>query len=122
MRAVGQKDTKPEMIVRRLVYGMGYRYRLHVRDLPGTPDLVFRSRRKAIFVHGCFWHRHKSCLRASEPQSNSDFWRPKLERNVARDKEQLRVLKKSGWRALVVWECESKNERSLALRLRRFLG
>jgi len=122
MRAVRAKDTRPELIVRRLAHGMGYRYRLHDRRLPGTPDLVFPSRRSVIFVHGCFWHRHEGCLRASEPRSNVGFWRPKLARNAARDKEQLRALGKRGWQALVIWECETNNARDLASRLRRFLG
>lgn len=122
MRAVHGKDTAPEIVVRRIVHGMGYRYRLHGRDLPGKPDLVFRSRQKAVFVHGCFWHRHKGCPRASEPKSNINFWRAKLDRNAARDAEQLRALKKIGWRVLVVWQCELKNERRLAAKLRSFLG
>jgi len=122
MRAVRAKDTKPELIVRRLAHGMGYRYRLHDRSLPGTPDLVFRSRRSVILVHGCFWHRHKGCARASEPRSNVAFWRPKLARNAARDKKQLRTLRKDGWRTLVIWECETKDGRDLISRLRRFLG
>lgn len=122
MRAVRAKDTKPELIVRRLAYGMGYRYRLHDRSLPGTPDLVFRSRRSVIFVHGCFWHRHKGCTRASEPRSKVGFWRPKLAGNAARDKKQIRALEKRGWRTLVIWECETKDGRPLVSRLRRFLG
>jgi len=122
MRAIRGKDTAPEMVVRRMVHGMGYRYRLHGRDLPGSPDLVFRSRRKAIFVHGCFWHQHKGCPRASEPKSNIEFWRAKLDRNAARDAEQLKSLRKIGWRALVVWQCELKNDRRLAAKLRSFLG
>ena len=121
MRAVRAKDTKPELTVRRLTHGMGYRYRLHDRSLPGTPDLVFRSRRSVIFVHGCFWHRHTGCDRATEPQSNVEFWRPKLLQNAARDKRQLRALRKGGWRTLVIWECETKDRRSLSSRLRRFL-
>jgi DNA mismatch endonuclease, patch repair protein len=121
MRAVRAKNTKPELIVRRLVHGMGYRYRLHDRDLPGTPDLVFRSRRKVIFVHGCFWHQHKGCARASEPRSNVRFWRPKLARNAKRDAEQLRRLTTAGWTVLVIWECETKDGRDLVSRLRRFV-
>jgi len=122
MRAIQGKDTAPEMFVRRMVHGMGYRYRLHGLDLPGSPDLVFRSRRKVIFVHGCFWHQHKGCSRANEPKSNIDFWRAKLDRNAARDAEQLKFLRKIGWRVLVVWQCELKNERRLAAKLRSFLG
>jgi len=122
MSAVRGKDTKSEMIVRRLVHGMGYRYRLHCKELPGSPDLVFRSRRKAIFVHGCFWHQHKGCRRAGKPQSNAGFWTVKLDGNAARDAEQLKALKKKGWRVLVIWECEIKNNDELRTRLRRFLG
>ncbi len=122
MRAVQGKDTVPEMVVRRIIHRMGYRYRLHSPDLPGKPDLVFSSRRKAIFVHGCFWHRHKGCPRAGEPKSNIDFWRVKLDRNATRDAEQLKSLRKIGWRSLVVWQCELKNERRLAAKLRSFLG
>lgn len=122
MRAVHSRDTGPEIRVRRIAHGLGYRFRLHRRELPGKPDLAFLGQRKAIFVHGCFWHQHKGCKRATVPQSNTGFWLPKLERNAARDAKQLAALKESGWRALVVWECELKNERRLRSRLRRFLG
>lgn len=122
MRAVRGKNTKSEMIVRRLVHSMGYRYRLHCRELPGRPDLVFRSRRKVIFVHGCFWHQHEGCSRAGRPQSNVGFWILKLDGNAARDAEQLKALRKNGWRVLIVWECETKDEGRLISRLRRFLG
>ena len=107
MAAVRSKDTQPEMLVRRLVHGMGYRYRLHRSDLPGKPDLVLSSRQKIIFVHGCFWHRH-TCKRAHPPKSNTSYWEPKLERNRARDAEQLKVLQSMGWKCMVVWECELK--------------
>lgn len=121
MRAVRGKDTGPEMIVRRLVHGMGYRYRLHGRDLPGKPDLVFRLRRRTVFVHGCFWHGH-DCARAARPQANAEFWQAKLDRNVERDAAQLQALDAAGWTALVVWECETKDAPRLASRLRDFLG
>lgn len=121
MARVGSRDTRPEMLVRRLVHGMGYRYRLHASDLPGKPDLVFRSRRKVIFVHGCFWHGHTGCRRASRPQSNADFWRKKLERNVARDAEQVNALARSGWEVLVVWECTIRDQKQLADKIQRFL-
>jgi DNA mismatch endonuclease (patch repair protein) len=107
--------------VRQIAYALGYRFRLHFRKLPGTPDLAFPGRRKAVFVHGCFWHRHKGCRRASIPKSNRAFWRAKLARNASRDAEELAAIRKQGWRALVVWECEVKNEPRLAARLRRFL-
>lgn len=121
MRAVRPKDTKPELIVRRLAHRMGYRFRLHRADLPGKPDLAFPGRRAVIFCHGCFWHQHPGCKRAITPQSNVAFWQPKLARNVARDAAQIVALKAVGWRTLVVWECELKNERRLTSRLRHFL-
>lgn len=96
MSRVRSKDMKPEMAVRRLTHGMGYRYRLHRRDLPGTPDLVFPSRRKVVFVHGCFWHSHPGCRRAMLPKSNRDFWQAKLQRNAERDAEQLQRLADQG--------------------------
>src|SRR5271157_5540149 len=121
MRAVRSRNTQPEVRVRQIAYALGYRFRLHFRKLPGTPDLAFPGRRKAVFVHGCFWHRHKGCRRASIPKSNRAFWRAKLARNASRDAEELAAIRKQGWRALVVWECEVKNEPRLAARLRRFL-
>ncbi|MEM7730596.1 MAG: DNA mismatch endonuclease Vsr [Pseudomonadota bacterium] len=123
MSRVRSKDTKPEMRVRRLVHGMGYRYRLHRRDLPGKPDLVFPGRRKVIFVHGCFWHRHPSpaCKLARLPKSRLDFWIPKFEANTARDARNLKKISDMGWAFLVVWECETKNIETLRERLRAFL-
>ncbi|MGD0124240.1 MAG: very short patch repair endonuclease [Terriglobia bacterium] len=121
MRAVRSRNTQPEVRVRQIAHALGYRFRLHFRKLPGKPDLAFPGRRKAIFVHGCFWHRHKGCRRASMPKSNRAFWRAKLARNASRDSEELAAIRKQGWRALVVWECEVKNEPRLAARLRRFL-
>ncbi|MBR8048670.1 MULTISPECIES: very short patch repair endonuclease [Burkholderia] len=120
MRRVRRADTAPEMVVRRLVYGMGYRYRLHARDLPGRPDMVFRGRRAVIFVHGCFWHGH-SCLRGRPPASNVDFWAAKLKRNAERDQRVISELRKSGWRVLVIWECELKAGDDLQRTIRRFL-
>jgi DNA mismatch endonuclease (patch repair protein) len=122
MRAVRGRDTKPELIVRRLAHRMGYRFRLHRVDLPGKPDLTFPGRRAVIFCHGCFWHQHLDCKRATIPQSNVEFWRPKLTRNVARDIAQIAALETLGWRTLVIWECELKDERRLMSRLGRFLG
>ncbi len=122
MSRIRSKDMKPEMAVRRLTHGMGYRYRLHRRDLPGKPDLVFPSRRKVVFVHGCFWHRHPGCGRARLPKSNRDFWLAKFQRNVERDAEQLQRLADQGWSVLVVWECEVQDESATAARLRDFLG
>lgn len=124
MRAIRNKDTIPEMVVRQMVHGMGYRYRLHVKTLPGKPDLVFPSRRKVVFVHGCFWHQHpaKSCADARPPRSNLDYWRPKLARNKARDAEHLKALEADGWRTLVVWDCVTSRPQKLTAQLRRFLG
>jgi DNA mismatch endonuclease (patch repair protein) len=122
MSRVRSKDTKPELLVRSLVHRMGFRYRLHDRRLPGNPDLVFQSRGKIIFVHGCFWHRHgERCEFTRWPKSKLDFWRPKLEQNQRRDKIVRKELRKQGWRVLVVWECQLKKSERLAERLRMFL-
>ncbi|POR45555.1 very short patch repair endonuclease [Bosea psychrotolerans] len=123
MRAVRSKDTTPEMIVRRLVHGMGYRYRLHRKELPGNPDLVFPGRRKIVFVNGCFWHGH-GCLRgARQPKANADYWRAKIGRNVKRDCGNLQALESAGWQVLTVWECETPKTRRDALeeKLQSFL-
>jgi DNA mismatch endonuclease, patch repair protein len=122
MRTIRKKDTKPELAVRRLAHAMGYRYRLHRRDLPGTPDLVFPGRRKVIFVHGCFWHRHDCPLGSKKPSANPEYWHPKLARNTERDRESQRLLTASGWQHLVVWECEIGDTVALAARIRDFLG
>jgi len=108
------------MIVRRALHAMGYRYRLHCKDLPGKPDIVFRGRKKAIFVHGCFWHRH-GCPKGQLPKSRLDYWRPKLEANVARDRAKIEELKEGGWRVLVVWQCETRDTDTLATRLVEFV-
>ncbi len=120
MSRIRNADTKPEMAVRRLVYGMGYRYRLHARDLPGKPDLVFRGRKKVIFVHGCFWHQH-GCRQYRQPRSNRSFWEPKLARNKAHDAEVRRELHMIGWREMVIWECQIRRESMLRNRIKRFL-
>lgn len=122
MRAVGPRNTKPEMLVRRLAHRMGYRFRLHRSDLPGKPDLTFPKRRAVVFVHGCFWHGHDCKRGAPKPQNNAEFWATKLARNVERDRCQLAMLEQAGWRSLVIWECELKPEPSLEERLREFLG
>ena len=112
------------MLVRNLAHRLGYRFRLHRQDLPGRPDLVFPSRRKIIFVHGCFWHQHKSkeCKISRRPKSNLDYWIPKLEGNVKRDIEKKKKLEDLGWDVLIVWECITKNEKRLELYLKDFLG
>ncbi len=105
MRAVKSQDTKPEMAVRRLIYRLGYRYRLHRADLPGKPDLVFPARRKIIFVHGCWWHGHDCKRGAREPKTNTAYWRAKIGRNVTRDRANLSALNALGWQVAVIWEC-----------------
>ena len=124
MRAIRSKGMKPEMTVRRLVHCMGYRYRLHRHDLPGRPDMVFPGRRKVILVNGCFWHQHDepACKIAHTPRSNSDYWKPKLERNRRRDRENVARLCDLGWDVLVAWECELKNLDALTTRIEAFLG
>lgn len=120
MSRIRNADTKPEMIVRRLVYGIGYRYRLHVRDLPGNPDLVFRPRKMVIFVHGCFWHQH-GCRQYRQPRTKRAFWDPKLARNKARDMEVRKHLRRLGWKTLTVWECQLRRVPQLTDRIKRFL-
>nr|WP_040069359.1 very short patch repair endonuclease [Pseudomonas batumici] len=122
MSLVKGKNTRPEMVVRRLVYGAGFRYRLHGAKLPGKPDLVFAGKKKVIFVHGCFWHRHKNCALARIPKSNQEFWRAKLEGNQVRDESNLQKLSEAGWDALVIWECELRNLDALEQRIRLFLA
>ncbi|MEL6467874.1 MAG: DNA mismatch endonuclease Vsr [Pseudomonadota bacterium] len=124
MSLVRARDTKPEMRVRRLTHALGYRYRLHRRDLPGKPDLVFGPRRKVIFVHGCFWHRHPDpdCKLARLPKSRQDFWLPKLEGNRERDERNNAMLTEMGWDVLEVWECETADADALAKKIKGFLG
>jgi DNA mismatch endonuclease, patch repair protein len=122
MGRIRSKDTKPELQVRRLLHGMGYRYRLHRRDLPGAPDLVFGARRKVIFVHGCFWHAHQSCSIANRPKSRQEFWDDKFARNRERDATHVEALKARGWDVRTVWECELKDRDKLTSRLLSFLG
>jgi DNA mismatch endonuclease, patch repair protein len=120
MALVRSTDTKPEWRVRRLVHGMGYRYRLHRRDLPGVPDLVFISRHKVIFVHGCFWHGHL-CQLGRLPKSKTEYWIQKIEGNRRRDARNFRRLRKLSWKCLVLWECQLRNLESIETRVRRFL-
>lgn len=121
MRQIRDRGMKPEMAVRRMVHAMGYRYRLHRRDLPGKPDLVFGPRRAVIFVHGCFWHQH-DCREGHRPKSNSSYWDAKLQRNVERDAMHVAALRELDWRVLVVWECEVPGNESLSKRIETFLG
>lgn len=120
MRRVRSVDTTPELAVRRIVHRLGFRYRLHTKDLPGKPDMVFRRLRKVIFVNGCYWHQH-SCEAAKRPTSNRGYWNLKLDRNLERDKKNRRILKSRGWDILTVWECETRNCERLERALSRFL-
>ena len=121
MRRIRSKNMRPELAVRSLVHRMGYRFRLHRKELPGKPDLVFVSLRKVIFVHGCFWHSHEECKSAHVPKSNLSYWRPKLMRNRMRDARNIDALRAAGWKPMVIWECELKKESVLGSRIRRFL-
>lgn len=122
MAKIRSKDTVPELMVRKITFGMGYRYRLHARDLPGRPDIVFLSRKKVIFVHGCFWHGHEGCKVANRPKSHAEYWDAKFARNKARDVRNEAELRARGWDILIVWECEIKNKAILAKRIQDFLG
>jgi DNA mismatch endonuclease, patch repair protein len=121
MGRVRNKDTRPELRLRRLVFSLGYRYRLHYSRLPGRPDLVFPGKRKVIFVHGCFWHRHEGCPLCRLPKSRLDFWKPKLEGNKQRDVKNQEKLREMGWGFLVVWECELRDTEALKTRVKNFL-
>ena len=121
MARIRGKDTKPELAVRRALHAHGYRYRIHVRGLPGRPDVVFSKRRSAVFVHGCFWHRH-GCKRTSTPKSRQDYWLAKFAANVERDKRNEQRLVADGWRVFVAWECEVEQDDTLIERLVEFLG
>ncbi len=121
MRRIRSKGSAPELAVRKAAFAMGYRFRLHRRDLPGKPDLVFPGRRKVVFVHGCFWHQHEECREGRPPGSNRAYWIPKLERNQQRDCEAQDALRHLGWAILIVWECQTVDLDRLSARLRRFL-
>lgn len=121
MSMVRSRNTKPEMIVRRLLHGMGYRYALHAKRLPGKPDIVLTRHHKVAFVHGCYWHGHEGCRRSARPSSNLSFWKEKLDRNKARDADRQRDLVVLGWKVLTVWECETRDINELRHRLKQFL-
>ncbi|TRW93312.1 very short patch repair endonuclease [Candidatus Methylobacter oryzae] len=121
MASISGKNTKPELIVRKLLYSLGYRYRLHYANLPGKPDLVFPGKRKVIFIHGCFWHRHDCRKGKSMPSKNFEFWQKKLADNASRDNRNIRELKKLGWEVLVIWECEIKDIEMLTINLHSYL-
>jgi len=122
MSRIRSKDTKPEMLVRSAAHALGYRYRLHRKDLPGKPDLTFPSRRAIVFVNGCFWHRHECDSGRRTPKTNAEFWRTKFERNVERDGRNVAELKAMGWRVMTVWECDLEDPEALDRRLIEFLG
>lgn len=121
MRAVRSQDTAPEMVVRRLAHGLGYRYRLHQRNLPGKPDLVFPGRSKVILVHGCFWHQHDCPRGARVPKTNRDYWLAKLQKNKSRDRNIQDQLQNLGWQVMVIWECQLGDRGALTERIRAFL-
>lgn len=122
MQAVKSKDTSVEMQVRKMLHAAGYRYRLHGRDLPGCPDLVFGGRKKALFIHGCFWHGHPCARGKRVPKTNTAYWTAKISRNCTRDNAAKEELKQLGWKVCVVWECELKDENRVCRRVARFLG
>ncbi|MFZ0934203.1 MAG: very short patch repair endonuclease [Bryobacteraceae bacterium] len=122
MRRIRCKDTSPEMAVRRLVHGMGFRYRLHVQALPGRPDMVFPRLKKIIQVQGCFWHQHRGCTQAHIPKTRIQYWRPKLKKNQRRDRANEKRLRKEGWDVLTIWECEAKALGTVASRISEFLS
>jgi len=122
MSRVQSKNTRPEIVVRQTSYRLGYRYRLHCPDLPGKPDIVFKSRKKVIFVNGCFWHRHQGCNKTRTPKSNVDFWNNKFQKTVERDQATCADLMREGWDVLIVWECEIRNIQDLKTKMIAFLG
>jgi DNA mismatch endonuclease (patch repair protein) len=122
MSKIKGKDTKPEMIVRSTCHDLGLRYRLHRKDLPGTPDIVFPKHRLCLFVHGCFWHRHPGCKYAYTPKSRLDFWLPKLAKNVERDTKAQQELEAAGWRVWIIWECQTKNIDALRSEIKKMIG
>jgi DNA mismatch endonuclease, patch repair protein len=121
MQSVGQKHTGPEMVVRRVAHGLGYRFRLHVSELAGRPDLAFVGRRKAIFVNGCFWHGHGGCSKGRLPKTRLEYWAPKIERNKQRDADSVSQLERDGWAVMTIWQCETRDPEAISVRLRAFL-
>ncbi len=119
MSRIKSRNTTPEKKIRSLLHSLGYRFRLHRKDLPGKPDIVLPKFKTVIFIHGCFWHKHKGCKRANTPKSNLNYWIPKLARNVKNDKKHIRDLRKKGWKTMVIWECTSKNPSILKSVLRK---
>lgn len=122
MSRVSGKNTKPEIVVRSLLHNLGFRFRLHRKDLPGKPDIALPKYKKVIFVHGCFWHGHADCSRSKRPSTNEEFWREKLDKNIERDKATVYALKKLGWNVLTVWACEVNDANKLKTKLLSFFG
>lgn len=121
MSRVKGKDTKPEVFIRSIVHRLGFRFRKNRPDLPGKPDIVLPKHRKVIFVHGCFWHGHNKCSRAVRPESNKAFWSEKLDKNIVRDRKNVRALRKLGWKVLIIWQCETKDAEALTGKIKAFL-
>ena len=122
MSAIKSKNTKPEIAVRKLLHSMGYRFRLHRKDLPGSPDIVLPKYKTVIFVHGCFWHRHQNCKYASNPKTRREFWEKKFKENIERDKKTQEKLKNLGWKTKIVWECEIKKQDKLIKKIEDVLN
>lgn len=122
MARIGPKNSRPEMVVRKLAHRLGYRFRLHRRDLPGTPDIVFPVKKCVVFVHGCFWHRHNDCSRTTTPKTRAEFWAEKFSRNVERDAKNVESLKEQGWDVLIIWECDTFDPNRVEGFLAKFLG
>ncbi len=121
MSRVKGRDTNPERLVRSLLHRMGYRFRVHRKDLPGTPDIVLPRYRKIIFVHGCFWHQHPGCPKSKRPASNREFWDRKFENTITRDQRNIAQLKELGWDTLIIWQCETRDRESLRIKINRYL-
>ena len=121
MASVRQENTKPELVVRSLLHRRGFRFRLHRKNLPGSPDILLQKYCVAIFVHGCFWHQHSGCLLAKRPASNTEYWNRKLDENIKRDKLNIRKLSRTGWGVLIIWQCETNNLITLQRKLKQFL-
>ncbi len=121
MSHISGKNTKPEILVRSLLHRMGYRFRIHKKDLPGRPDICLPKHKKVIFVHGCFWHGHENCSRSKRPTTNVEFWNKKIDGNIERDKENIKKLRRLGWQTLMIWTCEIKNQEELKNKLISFI-
>ena len=121
MSRIRSRDTKPEKLVRSMIYSLGYRFRLHDKKLPGKPDLVLKKHQTAVFVNGCFWHQHPGCKKAVSPKSNKTYWDPKLAKNVERDKKNIEAIENEGWRCLILWECETNDLEALRNKIKVFM-